>query len=71
MTLGLETTGNAQDDRSCGTLLVIGLTSVIGCKINYPDHKHIFIDVYKHSFEPSVRPDTSHKINLMWTSTLG
>ena len=71
--LELETTGTAQDYRSCGTLQVLGLASVIGCKINtyYPDHKHIFIDVYENSFEPRVRPDISHEINLMWTSTLG
>lgn len=71
--LKLETTGTAHDYRSCGTLQVIGLASVIGCKINtyYPDHKHLFIDVYENSFEPRVRPDISHKVNLMWTSTLG
>ena len=49
----------------------IHIIQYILCNTHYPDHKHIFIDVYENSLEPSVRPDISHKINLMWTSILG
>ena len=71
--LKLEATGTAQDYRSCGTLQVLGLASAIGCNINtyYPDHKHMFIDVYENSFEPRVPQEISSELNIMWTSTFG